>query len=332
LLLGLLFSAGSVLAATDGESFRGETPSAWLWKMNEAFIKLNYNGVFSYHNGSDLSTLRVIHAVVDGVQRERLVHLNGAEREIIRIGDEVKCILQPGDELLKLEDSIPSGPFARAFTRSFDQLSSHYRLRFHGEGRVAGRNAVRLTISAPERDRYGYRLWLDSATGFLLASELVDERGKRLESFQFSEIGINVSISEAQLNPQQPQGSVISHLSLEKPKTAPANSESEMVPWRAGWTPVGFRMSASDLRRSADSRRTLSTLMYTDGLAAFSVFIEDMPKRGAGNVVTREGATVVVTVKVRGPDSSQLVTVVGEIPIRTAQRIAQSVAYDRSQK
>jgi len=69
--------------------------------------------------------------------------------------------------------------------------------------------------------------------------------------------------------------------------------------------------------------------MYSDGLAAFSVFIEDMPVSGALNVVSRSGATVAVSEIVTGgpDDAHHLVTVVGEIPTATAQRIAHSIHY-----
>ena len=106
LVFGVLVSAISVA---------DEDPHAWLADMNRAFSELSYDGIFTYFSGDDLDTLRVVHMVVAEVQRERLVHLNGAPREIVRTGEEVACILMPGDELLELEGSIPSGPFARAF-------------------------------------------------------------------------------------------------------------------------------------------------------------------------------------------------------------------------
>ena len=53
-----------------------------------------------YRTVTRLATFRVVHKVVDGVERERIVHLNGPPREILRVGDEVTYMLQSGDELL----------------------------------------------------------------------------------------------------------------------------------------------------------------------------------------------------------------------------------------
>ena len=327
LALGAAFACSlagpMVTEASDGAS----TPTQWLDRMNRAFNERNYDGVFSYYSGADLSTIRVVHVVEDGVQKERLVHLNGAPREIIRKGDKVACILQPGDEILELESSIPSGPFARAFTRRFDQVSDNYELSVHGRDRVADREAVRLAILPQDADRYGYRLWLDESTGMLLRSELIDTNGARLEIFQFATIQLDQPIDAAALLPQAHAGAVTSHLTLDS-ATAPAEASDEVV-WEAGWVPTGFTMAAWDVRR-APTHKDVNTLMYSDGLAAFSVFIEEMPEVGAGSLISRNGATVAVTHVVSRREGGQhLVTVVGEVPTPTAQRVARSIRFVR---
>jgi sigma-E factor negative regulatory protein RseB len=306
------------------------TPDQWLAHMNRAFAELNYDGVFSYFNGTDLATLRIVHLVRDGIEHERLVHLNGAPREILRTGDDVVCFLQPGDKLLEFENSIPSGPFARAFSASFERVSDHYELTLSESDRVADREAVRLAISPVDSHRYGYRLWLDSETGLLLRSELVDREGNRLEIFQFTTIRINDDIDPSVLEPETADNAVTTHISLDT-GAAPRESSGEMR-WEASWVPDGFRMAAWDIRRAPATLNPVNTLMYSDELAAFSVFIETMPDRGGSSLVSRDGATVAVTAVVPGPndapaESSYLVTVVGEVPTDTALRVARSVRY-----
>jgi sigma-E factor negative regulatory protein RseB len=302
------------------------SPVEWLERMNRAFVEHNYDGVISYYSGADLATMRVVHKVDKGVQKERLVHLNGAPREIIRTGDKVDCILQPGDEMLELEGNIPTGPFARAFTRRFDQVSSNYAVSVHGTDRIAGRGAVRIAITPHDEDRYGYRLWLDADTGMLLRSELIDMRGQRLEIFQFATIRLDQPIDPSALLPDADEDAVTSVLTLgnaSTPKPAPGT-----VRWRAGWVPNGFIMAAWDVRQTPSTSKDVNTLMYSDGLAAFSVFIEDMPDVGAGSLISRNGATVAVTHVVSADGGeAHLVTVVGEVPTPTAQRVARSVHF-----
>ncbi len=312
------------LAAHAGE----RTPSEWLDLMNRAFLEASYDGIFSYYSGDDLSTLRVVHTVTNGVQRERLVHLNGAPREIVRTGDAVECILQPGDEILALESSIPSGPFARAFSRTFDGISDHYTLTLQGTDRVANRQAVRLVVMPKDSQRYGFRLWLDRDTGLLLRSELVDTHGNKLEIFEFATLQVGGPISERELEPESGTSALKTQLALESPR-ADVDNVRRPANWEARWVPDGFTMASWNIRRTPSSSKAIDTLMYSDGLAAFSVFIEDMPDAGASNVVSRSGATVAVSQIVTGGpnDARHLVTVVGEIPTATAERIAQSVRY-----
>ena len=308
---------------------RGDTPREWLDDMNRAFSELSYDGIFSYFSGQDLASLRVIHMVVDGEQRERLVHLNGAPREIVRRGDQVACIVMPGDALLELEESIPSGPFARAFVRRYDRISENYGLSFFGEDRVADRTAVRLAVTPRDDDRYGYRLWLDKQTRMLLRSELIDGDGRRLEIFQFNQVRFDDAVDPAELEPEGKDGSLVSHLTLATKQPEPVAGED--IAWQVGWLPDGFSMAAADIRRAPSSLKSIDTMMFSDGLAAFSVFVEDMPDSGAASMVSRNGATVAVTHMVSGErQESYLVTLVGEIPTRTAKRIARSVLPRRA--
>jgi sigma-E factor negative regulatory protein RseB len=302
------------------------TAEQWLDLMNHAFMEASYDGIFSYYSGNDLSTLRVIHTVSDGVQRERLIHLNGAPREIVRTGDKVACILQPGDEILALESSIPSGPFARAFAKTFEGASDHYRMSLHGVDRVASREAVRVAVMPRDAERYGFRLWIDRESGLLLRSELIDARGTKLEIFQFATLKVGGTISELDLTPDTRDGTLTSRMELGAAQTLPP---PQLVEWQAGWVPDGFTMASSDIRRTPSTSQAVNTMMYSDGLAAFSIFIEAMPEAGAANLISRSGATVAVTLTVNGGtvQGNHLVTVVGEIPTATAQKIALSIRH-----
>jgi sigma-E factor negative regulatory protein RseB len=302
------------------------TAEQWLDLMNHAFMETSYDGIFSYYSANDLSTLRVIHTVTNGVQRERLIHLNGAPREIVRTGDQVACILQPGDEILALESSIPSGPFARAFAKAFDGASDHYKMSLHGTDRVANREAVRLAVMPRDAERYGFRLWIDRESGLLLRSELIDVHGNKLEIFQFATLNVGGTISEQDLTPDTRDGALTSRMELGATQPAPQQQPPE---WQAGWVPDGFTMASSDLRRTPNTSQAVNTMMYSDGLAAFSIFVEAMPEAGAANLISRSGATVAVTLTVNGgPDEgNHLVTVVGEIPTATAQKIALSIHH-----
>ncbi len=295
----------------------------WLNRMSAAFEEQSYDGTFSYFDGRDLTSLRVVHKVVDGQQRERLVHLNGAPREILRDGDEVACIFLPGDRLVELAQSIPSGPFARAFVRDYDRMAVGYQVLMGKRDRVAGRSAVQLAIAPTDEHRYGYRLWLDLETALLLRSELLDRDGKALEILQFATLLLGDDVPDSALEAVRNPGMVISHLKLATPEAI--RHEETVRSWRASWIPVGFAMASADVRRAPGSLSAVNTLVYSDGLAAFSVFVEALPDRGATAAQSAAGATVAVSELITTDEGRQLVTVVGEIPADTARKVARSV-------
>ena len=78
-------------------------------------------------------------------------------------------------------------------------------------------------------------------------------------------------------------------------------------------------------RKDAESKVQVSSLMYGDGLSRFSVFIEPVSGKAATDTRTQLGPTVAVSRRLTTPKGDTLVTVVGEIPLGTAERIALSL-------
>ena len=347
----------------------GRTPTEWLQAMDGAFRTLDYDGVFSYYAASHsaqvglleeqgprpgqvtgalsrgarggtprmeralrtgsrttakLATFRIVHMVIDGIERERIVHLNGPRREILRTGDEVAYLLTPGDALLDLEGATPGGAYGRVFARRFENIAEHYDVVVKGRDRVAGRPATHLQVIPRDEDRLGYRLWLDDASGLLLRSELRDPSRTNLEIFQFTSLLVGDEVDPENLV-STTQGALIRQLAVTADDAAPDDPS-----WRAGWVPAGFELTSTNTQSLADDPHGLSMLTFSDGLAAFSVFVEAMPETGAGHVVSRSGATVALTHMAASARGNHLVTVVGEVPISTARRIAASVDHKSS--
>ena len=324
-ILVWLLAAGAVASYAQSEFAHARTPEQWLDAMHAAFDELGYDGVFMYRGGSEIAMLRIVHLNVDGVKRIRLVHLNGAPREVIRHGDNVVRMVPPNDETLRVGRSTPVGPWGRSFAPRFQAAEKHYRMHIDGEDRIAGRRAVHIKVCPWDEDRFGYRLWLDHATGLLLRSELHDAQGDNLEVFQFASLVIGEGIPESALDPEPGEAWVHEPLTSE---SGEASAPVVPIRWHAGWVPDGFVMADAEVCDLRGSGEAVTTMMWSDGMAAFHVFVESTPDGNASDLVSRDGATVVVTHVVRPPQMDQhLVTVVGEVPTPTARRIARSVYY-----
>ncbi|MFP6796506.1 MAG: MucB/RseB C-terminal domain-containing protein [Pseudomonadales bacterium] len=296
----------------------------WLDTMNRAFRTLDYDGVFSYQSGADLTTLRVVHVVIDDVEHERLVHLDGARREFIRRGHVITRILQPDDKILELEKAVPPTRFVQAFSQRLDAIGDLYKVGLNGWGRVAGRRAIRLSVVPRDENRYGFGIWLDQETGLLLRFERYDLTGSRLERFQFGHLMIG-GIPQTAVVPEEHAGAVKTKMTLES-RDEPLVERH--MHWRPQWVPRGFGNYRSNIRQATRGRDKVDTMIYSDGFAAFSVFVQAIPSRRVINFERRNGATTVVTRTVRDPSGgNQLITVVGEVPATTAKKIASDMVY-----
>ncbi len=300
-----------------------ESPIRNLFEqMANAFSALNYDGTFVYSHGDSMETLRIVHSRDGDIERERIVRLDGPRLELIREGDKISC-LHPADWDGDINHRIPVGPFAKAFIRDFSELNHSYEFQNLGEDRIVGRDAVKVSIKPVDDLRYGYRVWIDKETGLLLKSLLL-HKGKVLERFQFTQLSLDEKIPDEELVVGI-EGDVLVHYPV-------VSGSDPVVPtvsaWKLEWIPTGFRMSLQGIRRNGSESPAADTLTYSDGMSAFSVFVESLEKSPDDIVeeaTTQKGATVAVGRVVSVKDHKHLVTVVGEVPLTTARRLAASV-------
>lgn len=279
-----------------------------LRKMATIPHTLNYQGSFTYQHKDNpaLQSFRIIHWVEDGVEHERLQHLNGPEREVLRTGKAIGCE-SLGDQLLQGKISQFGANLAR-----MDQL---YKFEIRGPERVAGREATALLALPLDQFRHSSLLTIDNETGLVLKSWLVDESARPLERYQFIDLDLSPEIE----NLREPKARL--HRAA-TPQVADCNptDAKQAERWNLVWVPPGFAFVGQ-----RQVRNQIDMLMYTDGLTTFSVFIEE----ASGSIpegVAQRGATLAVMDSLRHANKNYRITVVGEIPVVTAQKIAQNIA------
>jgi sigma-E factor negative regulatory protein RseB len=132
-------------------------------------------------------------------------------------------------------------------------------------------------------------------------------------------------ISDAELTPQIS----VYGFSIVHDKPMPAESQMSSKPnLEIGWLPQGFTMRDREIHPIATSRMPVDHLVYSDGLAMVSVFVEKLEDTSE----RLEGLSQVGAVAAFGQvtDNYQ-VTVVGEVPTETAKRIAESIHLQEPQ-
>lgn len=290
-------------------------------QMSEANHKLNYEGVFIYRRHGKMDTMRIIHKVdEDGVQ-ERIVSLTGFAREVIRNKDSVTCIL-PDNESVMVEKSTPRHFKISQLPEQVGKVSEYYTFSIAGQDRVANRPAWVVDILPKDEYRFGYQLWIDLDTKLLLKSELKDSKGTPLEQFFFAKLQLVDDIPDEWLKPE------ISGVGY----TWHDNSSDESpvhksdISWRATWMPEGFVMRDQEKQAVDESHMPVDHLIYSDGLALVSVFVEklDLPVAVVTGPSSMGGVNTFSTM-----NESYLVTAVGEVPQDTVKLIAKSVVSNK---
>jgi sigma-E factor negative regulatory protein RseB len=287
-------------------------------RMQQAGRSLDYEGTFVYQHGDQLESLRIVHKTGASGVRERLVSLNGAPREIIRTESEVRCYLPDENAALIEHRRTDKRSFPALLPDSLVHLKSNYTIQVGKEGRIAGRKAVSVHIKPRDAYRYGYLLWADEASGLLLKASLLNEHGGVVEQYMFAQVSIGKSIPESELKPQYPTKGVVWQRADDE---TPALSTGQ---WTAAQLPVGYSLSARLMRRLPARKQPVEHLVYSDGLAVVSVFIEKAGDEAKPNVLS--GLTHMGAVHAFGKvvDGHQ-VTVVGEAPALTVDMIGESV-------
>ena len=289
-------------------AFGADDASVLLDRMASSEKKQSYEGTFVYERNGSFSS----HAVwqrVDGEHRhERLVQLDGPASEVRLTDGKVQCAT------MDMAAQVPEQQPWRHQQFKPDVLSKVYSFKVMGESRVAGRSTLALAVSPRDQHRYGFELHLDRETALPLKSLLLDESGQLLERFQFTNFSPK-PISDALLE-AGPDCQSVSLAEVEK---------KESSGWRSDWIPDGFQLIDSNVRTSPASDQPVTWLSYSDGLARVSVFIEPLDGAVVEDTRSQMGPTVAVSKRISTASGDVMVTVVGEVPLGTAERIALSM-------
>lgn len=311
-LLCALFSSPSVAGAADDD------PQQSINRMVQASQTMNYDGTFVYRNGATMQSMRIIHRFGADGERERLVALSGAAREVLRDRERVTCILPDRQSVVVAKSRPRSFPHSKLF-ESDAGYAGFYTLSVHGGERIAGRHTKLVAVNPHDRFRYGYRLWMDLDTGLLLKSELINEHDEVVEQLVYTNIDLPAVISDKLL---EPEISGAGYTWYRDDEVAPAATGGEPG-WYPDWLPDGFALNNHTRDTILSSSDPVEHLVFSDGLASLSIFIERLdtaskPLAGLDSMgaVNAYGSML---------DGFQI-TVVGEVPAATVERVAGSIA------
>ena len=297
--------------ATQAEGGRSADPTDWLIRLVQSSQSMTYSGVYTFSHDGKVETSRVMHLNDGEGEHGKLESLDGPPREIIRENDHIACYL-PENHMVKLDRVEGRHFFPALLSGSPTQLREYYSLSFAGIDRVAGRECRLIRLDPKDGFRYGYRFCADSQTGLLLRAALEDGSKGVLQQFAFTEFMADAGVDASKLRPSwNGAGWTWDRSGLVQ--------DSELI-WGVSNPPVGFR-KVMELHRGAEGRSApFVQLMYSDGLASVSIFIEPARANASASSESRRGALSFYSSRM----GDQQVTAIGEVPPATVAQLVKS--------
>lgn len=292
----------------------GQDGMYWLKRMAAAARQLTYTGTFVYRQGNQIETSRISHLVDSGGEFEKLETLDGPLREVVRRNDEVMCFF-PEHKTVRVERR-QGRSFPAVLSDGISGIVENYTVRRGDIARVAGYDCQTTHLEPRDALRYGYSFCAELQSGLPLRAKTIDERGETIEMFAFTQVTIGSGVS---------RDKVRSRFNPKEPGWRLDRSELGATPVDSGWSvanqPAGFR-KVLEVKRMIEGRPA-SHLVFSDGMAAVSVFVESggaaskpihgLSHQGAINIYTRTLA-------------EHVVRVLGDTPAATVMQIGNSLS------
>ena len=308
---GALGCTGCVAAETSGDAL------TWLKKIAAASRQINYAGTFVYQHGRKVETSRIAHRVDAGGEYEKLETLDGPAREIVRNNDNITCYLP--DAKTVIIEKRTTRQFPAMLPEQWSDIAENYTAIKEGQDRVAGYDCQVIALEPKDNLRYGHKFCAELTSGLPLRARTINEKGEVVDLFAFTQLTIGGGFNKDLLKSRFASKSGSWHVE----RSEFDQKESGVT---SGWvlkSPLAGFKKLTEMRRSIAGRQSqVSHIVYSDGLAAVSVFVETMPKSPPPSGPTYQGAVNMYVTSMSG----QMVTVVGETPARTVKQIAESIA------
>jgi sigma-E factor negative regulatory protein RseB len=312
-LVGLLISSLVTAPAI------ADSAMQWVQKMSDAMRNLNYQGDFVYLHNNRLESMRISHYKDTGGEKERLISLNGEAREVIRDNHNLTCIWPSSRKVIV--DVSRKNSFSPIFIpEDIARLEKFYDMKLLGDDRVANMNAVIVHIDPRDEYRYGMKFWINRDNGLMMKSSLLDESEQVVEEVMFTSLSLFEGDDRPVIDTMPPiddNFTLVRYHSGDSSRTFAADHS-----WQVTKVPGGFWRESVLRRKISGSEDFVQQMVYTDGLASMSVFIEkksSLTKSGNSSM-----GAVNAFIRILNDYS---ITAIGEVPAISVRQVAESVTY-----
>jgi sigma-E factor negative regulatory protein RseB len=296
----------------------GNDPLAWLQRAVQSARTTTYAGTYVHTNGERTSTVRVTHVNANGEETERIEPLDGPPYEIVRRNDEMLCFF-PDAKSVRLDRRINARYFPGILNGTPESIAASYDVKLGKTERVLGYDCQWIRLDPKDALRYAQRLCSEVGTGLIVRAKTLNDGHQVMEQYTFTDLKLGSHVPRSEVKSIF-EARVKRWMSDAQPREEAKTVETG---WAASATPAGFQ-KITELRRTLPGRaQPVSQIIFSDGLASLSVFVEANAAPLRTEEASSEDGTTAFFVR---PMGDFLVSVLGEVPLATAQQVARSVA------
>ena len=295
----------------------GGDPLDWLKRAAQGARHASYEGTYVHINGDHTSTVRVTHVAAGGDEHERIEPLDDSSLDIVRHNDDTFCRF-PDAKTVRLDPRIASRFFPNLLSAAAESIAQAYEVKLGKTERVLGFQCQWLRLEPRDALRYPQAVCAEVGTGLIVRAKTYNAERQVVEQYTFTDLKLGPQVGRTDLK------------SLFRARNrqwiSDGQPRDEAVAADSGWqvqrVPAGFQKIA-ELKRALPGRpQPVAQIVYTDGLATLSVFVEPNATPPRAAEADSEDGTTAFFVR---PIGEHVVSVLGEVPAATVQQVARSV-------
>jgi sigma-E factor negative regulatory protein RseB len=183
-------------------------------------------------------------------------------------------------------------------------------------------NAVIVHIEPRDQYRYGMKFWINEDNGLMMKSSLIDENKRVIEEVMFTSLQLFEGDNKLVIDTMPPiddNFTLVRYHSGDSSGTFAVDNA-----WQLATVPDGFWRESALRRKISSSDEFIQQMVYTDGLASLSVFIEKKSTLTQSGVSSMGAVNAFIRIL-----NDHSVTAIGEVPALTVKQVAESVSYQR---
>ena len=291
----------------------------WVQRMSDAMRNLNYRGNFVYMQENQLESMQISHYRDAHGEKERLISLNGEAREVIRDNQNLTCIWPSSRKIVV--DLSRKNSFSPIFIpEDIARLEKFYDMKLLGRDRVADMSAMVVHINPKDNLRYGMKFWINEANGLMMKSSLINENDEVVEEVMFTSLKLFDGEEKLVIDTMPPIDENFTMIRYHSGDSSSSFAADKA--WQLDSTPGGFWRESVFKRKIPGTEHFVQQMVYTDGLASLSIFIErqTIETEGGGSSMGAVNAFIRIM-------NNHSVTAIGEVPAITVKQVAESVSY-----